>query len=119
MFSLCCCEGLKQMIACAGDQGVAVTAFHGRDCDYRTFRLQARAFEKEQEQRFQRMSRNTDGPLSDLFVSASGGLVPVVSVSSIPLLHCPYCGANLRRRIAWNRQEFDALAGSHRILAPE
>jgi len=108
-----CCEWLKNMIANAGEQGMAVVAI--RDGESRSFFIQARALTQQQERTWERLLHTElrQSQLDPLFRSEAGGLQAVVAGMRIPFRFCPHCGTNLEKFLRRHQDEFDKLAEAH------
>jgi len=89
-----------------GEKGFAIIAI--KEDEHRHFYLEARPFERDFKEKMNERER-------DLLYSA-GNYSPSML---LPLLFCPYCGANLEEAIQNNLTAFDKLASEVGAAHPD
>ena len=91
-----CCTGLRNLLACAGDRGIAAVAWLDSSCEPRLL-LQSRGVSFDDQTKL----RPADVDVT-LNVSAEIGM-----------RYCPFCGRLLEELISDNREHFRKLAKEH------
>lgn len=91
-----CCTGLRNLLACAGERGIAAVAWLDSSCEPRLL-LQSRGVSFDDQTKL----RPVD---IDVMVNLS---------AEIGMRYCPFCGALLEQLIHDYREHFQRLAMEH------
>jgi hypothetical protein len=106
-----CCDWFDRMLEHSGEKGMSVIAF--RDGDYRSFYIQARTFEKESIEEFDKIDPVTGQKKWPEIRNIKGNLIPFSVSQQIPIVFCPSCGTKLISIIANKITEYDKLVFRH------
>jgi len=98
-----CCDGLKNLIASAGERGMSVLVYE-RPGGF-VFNLQARAVSKEAEVRYSQTPPRL--PIEGNITLAT----------NIGLNYCPFCGTELKTLVTSSTlKQFETLANEHKRI---
>lgn len=109
-----CCEPFGELLADAGHKGMAVVPCL-RDAR-RLFYLQARPFDPEVVVSLSAIDPTTGSHRWPSLEKIAGRVVPFVTVMTLPLKHCPACGASLEALAEQNTTAFDEAAHANAHL---
>lgn len=109
-----CCEPFGELLRDAGQKGIAVVPrLRG---DRRLFYLQARPFDPEVVASLSATDSTTGSHRWPSLEQVTGRVVPFVTVMTLPLKHCPACGASLKALAEQNADAFDEAARANAHL---